>query len=136
MCDVKLPTIELAADATSCELKPEYNINGFKIGVDWAGLEDMYKNMRLSGCICASTATTSVCCSISREDELAEEVKKKDEEIERLTAVAHRLEDDLRFEQMVRDALLKDFAAAVELADSLKKKIEYCKKNGIWAEEA
>lgn len=135
MHEVKLPEIKLAADPVSYELKAEYDVNGLKIGVDWNCLEELYKECGHSSCICANTAEDSICCSKSREAELAEELKEKDAEIERLKHVARKLEDDVRFEQMVRDALARDCAAAVELADSLKKKIEYCKKNGIWAEE-
>lgn len=89
-------------------------------------------------CIAQAEAQAD-CCSTSyarsREDELREELKQKDEEIKHLKSVANTLADDLKFERLVKDALLKDCVDAVELADSLKKKIEYCKKNGIWAEE-
>lgn len=132
MHEVKLPEIKLAADPVSYELKAEYDVNGFKIGVDWAGIEELYKECSI---LHQSAAEASSCCGKSREAELAEVLKEKDAEIERLKHVARKLEDDVRFEQMVRDALARDCAAAVELADSLKKKIEYCKKNGIWAEE-
>lgn len=132
MHEVKLPAIKLAEDPVSYELKAEYDVNGFKIGVDWAGIEELYKEC---GILHQSAAEASSCCGKSREAELAEELKEKDAEIERLKHVARKLEDDVRFEQMVRDALARDCAAAIELADSLKKKIEYCKKNGIWAEK-
>lgn len=93
----------------------------------------------LPGLCIAQAETQADCCGTSydrsREDELREELRQKDEEIKHLKSVANALADDMKFERMVKDVLLKDCAAAVELADSLKKKIEYCKKNGIWTEE-
>lgn len=131
---IELPKYKLPECGVACKSDAEQS----ELSIDWNAIAKQYAELGIStaSCICASTAEDSLCCSKSREAELAEELEEKDAEIERLKHVARKLEDDVKFEQMVRDALARDCAAAVELAGSLKKKIEYCKKNGIWAEEA
>ena len=131
---IVFPDAEASAIKVDCMQK--LNDTNYKLVVDYSDLDAFVRNSIESADCCITACTgCSTMCTRSTEDELREELKQKDEEIARIKLAARKLEDDAKFERMVRDLCVKDLNTALELVDGLKQKIEYCKKNGIWVEE-